>query len=607
MAEDGVMRWRSFLLDVPVILGAGVVGGGFAHAWVPPLAAIAIGVAVAAAIGLGLAWTHARPAVRAAYWVLLVAHLGFWTWQGLRRVGTRPAGAPQLLDAAAWDGPTAFGVGLGQASFHLPKRVSLAGWGKPPRRQALPAFGGFGPLGRWSQRWMATPERDGRSRRALFSRQDTSPHDLGARALVVRPVNGAPLAIAVADVVTVDAVIQAEVVERLRPYGFSPPGVLVVASHTHSGPGGISRRPLSAVVATDHYAPGVANAVADACIRAILDARASVQPAEAMVLRARDRDDAAGAPVLARNRRADVDPAVDADDVDDRVLGLRFTTPDGEPIAQLIGYAVHPVVLRRDHMRLDRDLVAPLEDELTARTACPTLFVNGALGDVSPRRLPGVEGAARGRALAQAFAAAVAGSLEVTSSVGEMDAAAVRVRRDLGSARVLYDLGGRAGLVSTVEDGLFSGGAGGVVADALAMPINVWLWGLGQPELRAVFRFGAGAGMAFDLGRVAGSTRYVFGAWAFRIGEERVALLWLPGEATTAIGRQWRDMAASHGFGDCLVVGLAGDACAYVTTEAEYHQDLYEARGTLFGPHTGRHVSECLDLALREARSQMGE
>jgi hypothetical protein len=85
------------------------------------------------------------------------------------------------------------------------------------------------------------------------------------------------------------------------------------------------------------------------------------------------------------------------------------------------------------------------------------------------------------------------------------------------------------------------------------------------------------------------------------------SLLWLPGEATTSLGRLWRDEALDSsvtpgGQNAVFVIGLANGSMAYLTSREEYLGGGYEAVATLHGPETGESVGAALLAALAEAR-----
>ena len=86
---------------------------------------------------------------------------------------------------------------------------------------------------------------------------------------------------------------------------------------------------------------------------------------------------------------------------------------------------------------------------------------------------------------------------------------------------------------------------------------------------------------------------------------DRLALLWTSAEGTQALSHAWRGAAAELGFGDALVVGLAGGASGYVTTPLEYRSNTYESRAAVFGEDAGRLTTDALRTALQSARAML--
>lgn len=150
-----------------------------------------------------------------------------------------------------------------------------------------------------------------------------SAHDpLTARAVVVGDT-----AIVVADVIGFHADMSARIRARCR---LPADNVVVVALHNHGGPVSMDGRLcMEADVA-------YLRRLEDGCVAAIDQAAARRRPAR---LSAGTGDD----PDIARNRRH-------AGGIVDRALPvLRIDSADGEPIAMMISYACHPVVLGADN------------------------------------------------------------------------------------------------------------------------------------------------------------------------------------------------------------------------------------------------------------------
>jgi hypothetical protein len=573
---------------VSLVLAANV--GGFA--W--PFLGVA-GGAIAAFLALVLAaWFLRRwlavPGLRLAFWLLFAAHLAFWSVSGVLHTSFRDAGAVTAATRISWDGaPQAFLAGVGDAPFDVKDGDPIAGFGKGARRAAWPHAAGIGPVGRLSMDLMSHRGDDGAARVPMLAAGHVGPERLGARALVLRPSDGRspPLAVCRLDLVVSDARVHAAVVARVRDLGYVSDGVLLPATHTHSGPGGYCETRLACLVGTDHHDPRAFDRVVAAAATAIRRAHEAAAPAKIGFARAHDRD-AAGRPLLARNRRGG---EANADRIDDEVLGVRVDAADGSRrIALLLNYAVHPTWHGPRHLEFSGDLASALEATSAIGDGAAVLFVNGAVGDAGPRAPAG--------GLA-AFAGAVGPALRDPRSSPLLHVVAATVRRDLGSPWS-YECAEREGRrrFADVAASPFGRSAGSVASNVLALPINAALWGTTLDDLRVGFTFDGDWGAVVGLDEYLDHTSFPFGAVRLTTPEATAAILWTPGEATHAVGLAMKAEAKARGLDPVLVFGLTNDAMAYCATPEEYYEGGYEAQSTLFGPETSLRVREAVSAAL---------
>jgi hypothetical protein len=587
-----------------VPLAAGLCVGALALAVVPPFVAAAVAVLAWIGVSFVLRRVRERPVLRALYRTALVAHVVFWTVQGFEARALEPPGAPAVTGRTEWGAAEAFRAGYGEAGFVLPAHTTLGGWGSRPRRIRMPPFAGLGVLGRRGRAWMGAVE-GGAPRLPLFRRPapDVPAELLGARAVVLRagvgPDGAPPVGIVRLDLVTCDPDLADAVLAAVADLGFRRETLVVAATHTHSGPGGYSRAPLSIVAGTDHFNPATFDAIRDAAASALRRAHGDAVPARVTLLRGRDRRD--GRPVLARSRRIE-----QHDDIEDLVLALRFDTrpwtPSGasRPIAVLLNYAIHPVLMRRRHLGLHRDLAGAIEDAFQARLSGspPVLFLNGATADVAPRD-EGLPETGRPRALATAFAEAVTFDEPDGPDAIDLDVRAAAVEVPLGTPRLVLTTGARGAFLDAHAARPLQGGAGAIAAKALALPLNVLVWSLGMPEVNAGFLWDGSVGVVVNMDAMVPDRRLRGGVIAFQDGRgRRFAILWSSAEGTQALGRTWRAGAARAGLDDVLVVGFAGGASGYLPTAAESRVDTYETRASLFPPGAANASAEAVGAAL---------
>ena len=162
--------------------------------------------------------------------------------------------------------------------------------------------------------------------------------------------------------------------------GLGEEQLLVNLSHTHSGP---------VLCAAEADLPGGSglprylDEIRDALIAAGQEAITSLGPGVI--------EWTAGRCDVAVNRDLDLDgralvgfnPALPADDT---VLVGRATRSDGSTLATVVNYACHPTSLGWKNRALSPDYVGALRETVERETGATCLFLQGASGDLSPRR-----------------------------------------------------------------------------------------------------------------------------------------------------------------------------------------------------------------------------
>ena len=174
-------------------------------------------------------------------------------------------------------------------------------------------------------------------------------------------------------------------IERLRAAareGSHVDALIVTASHTHSGPNILDVYPDGRPPAWEDEALGK---IADAIHRAAL----SVEPARLGTGR--------GNAYIGYNRRS-VNPdgtvsmlwsnpdKTPGGPVDSTVGVIRIDRDDGTPIAILVNYACHPVVLGSENLRYSADFIGPMASTVAAAFDGKPLcfYLQGAAGDINP-------------------------------------------------------------------------------------------------------------------------------------------------------------------------------------------------------------------------------
>jgi neutral ceramidase len=420
------------------------------------------------------------------------------------------AGSPAALAADAATLP--FRAGAARVDIRVPRGAPLAGYGGARRRLIVPDVLGLYPHAFW------------------FKPSESTLDPLAARALVMYAGETRVTWVA-ADLVAVTQQFVRRLGDRLTANGIRAGTLLVSASHTHSGPGGYLAGPVFAVTATDREAPEVRDAVLEAMVEAVRRAGAGARDARLAVGRAEAPAD------MTRGRLAtEPDPTV-------MVLVLRGV--QGEPIAIVWNYAIHPTMLGPRNRKLSGDVTGAVSRALEGMLGVPAaLYVNGAVGDVSPQR-HGYE------------------HLEKTA-----EALVRTVRGAVASARP---------------------------AAAAPMVVRVARIPLPSPGLslkHCVSRWFP-SWMRLPLGAWLPDTTDMVGV---AIG--RVAWVTMPGEAVSALGREIRNGAGSR-WESAFVAGVSNDYLGYFVRPEDDDHVGYVTCAAVYGPRIGRCLSATASELLR--------
>jgi len=514
-----------------------------------------------------------------ATWAVVATTSSLLAWPG------RAAGPVSAPSVTRWPATRqAFLAGVGEASFHLTTSDTIAGYGMRPRRIAFP-WPAPGPLALASLALMARPGADGLPSVPQFERGTPGTEDLGAKAVVIRPAGtGAPLAICRLDLIMCDGHVPEAVLTRVRDLGFTRDTLVVCATHTHSGPGGVAHGCVAQAIATDHFRPEVLERVVAAATSAIRAAYDAAVPAKIGFVRAKD-EGPDGRPLLAANRSAD-----DREFVDREILGIRLdATGDGRRIALVLNAAVHPVWGRPKDMTFSSDITGVLERTAAIADGARVVYVNGAVGDVRPKLR---------HATVAAFAEIVGPSLRGRATSSTLSLAAATVSRDLGAPRYVHQiLGDREHVNEAAAEGPFGGGLAGFAGGCLALPGTAILATIGYPDVKLAVSVRGGFGAVIALERAFEHTVFPFGALRLET-EDGVALIAVvPLELNTSVGLEVKAAGRRRGGSPVAIFGLANDYGAYVASRAECAVDSYESRMTLFGPGTAEAARGAIDAA----------
>lgn len=436
---------------------------------------------------------------------------------GLRRVAVPRGGS------SASGGQGAYRAGAAAVDMTPPTGVPLAGYGGGDRRRRFPDLNPFN-----DSTWL---------------QPNTGVHDpIMAKALIV--ANGSTsVAILTLDAIATDARVVEEVHRKAAARGVTVPleNLMVASSHTHSGPGCMSKRLFWQLTAADMYVDRVFQRATDQMAEALVRAHQALGPA--VVGFGRELLTS-----VTSNRRAGDSPDLNGDSIDPELLVVRVDRPDGTPVATVWNFAIHGTHFGPSNLAFSADIMGSASNKAEASgNAGVALFLNGCEGDIAPRGGYDATGQVLADAMLRARGAAVTATGGFLGSVDE--------RVDLGAATIDWSVQrqgpsgsfGRAGFLSAVQH--------------LGIGVGVTV-GIPQGWVETEFRF-----------------------QAIRIG--RGVLTSLPGEPIHELGLLLKRDGRALGFDHVMTVGLANGHGAYFTSEKEYWYGGYEALASFFGPQNG--------------------
>ena len=401
-------------------------------------------------------------------------------------------------------------AGAASLEVMLPRGIPLGGYGGFPRRAWLPDVLGRSPYTFW------------------FS-PSTGVHDpFRVRSLILQWQDLRVLWLAV-DLVGIDPTLVSALKERLGSHGLSYSALIISASHTHSGPGAYVESALFGFVAIDRVSSTVRDRILDGLERAAREAESRKVPA----IVALGRTEVTG---LAESR---VHEALDPE------LGLVkvMEVNRRRPVALVWNYAIHGTALGQDNFLLSGDLMSEASARLERAVGVPALFVNGAVGDVSPRRRGWAGVKAAGEALATG---ALRAWTEARGEPGRLEVARERVALPRATVALKNCVGGWAPAWMTL----------GV---SEAFPASAEL-------------------IALAIGRT---------AWVV-----------VPGELETRLGLDIKQ-AGRERFSHVFIAGVSNDYLGYFLAPDHYRQPSYIACASLYGERGGDIIRDAAIAAIR--------
>ena len=379
-----------------------------------------------------------------------------------------------------------------------------------------------------------------------------------------------------ADVIFVSKALTARVRARIGQATSLPGGgILVAATHTHSGPVTVDHPSNAADPVVPKADPAYLAQLEDGLVEAALAAWRSARPAEAGLAVA----DGSG---VGTNRRAPDGPA------DPQVPVLLVRERGGRaPVGCLLVCSMHPTVLHEDSTLVSGDFPAMTREYLreVLGPACPVIYHTGPEGNLSPRHVTRGNTFEEARRLGRLLGERVAQALP---RIEPLD------RLELAAGRELVDLPRRSFPdPAEAEERLRRVRRRFEELKAAAAP---------RREVRTAECDWFGAEETLTLARASRSGRLRQALEACLPAEIQVLRVgpwkfvgW-PGEVFVEYALEVKRRAP-----DTFLINLAnGELQGYIVTEEALREGGYEASNALFGPESGTIlVARTLDLLRR--------
>lgn len=330
-----------------------------------------------------------------------------------------------------------------------------------------------------------------------------------------------------------------DLARNLRKYGIREEGIVVSATHTHGGPGTLSKRVPLMAIAVDFYRRKNYNDILAKVTSSVEAALMNLRPAKLLKTKATINGVQSN-----KWRRRDEEHF----DKNASFLMAKDATTN-EWLGGLVNFSIHGGTMPVDLMLYSSDVSGAIEKELEDHFQSqngltqlrPTmLFMNGAEGDV---------GASVGRAVENV---AYVGKKFMTEAAPQLNADRwIEVASTFSAVKKKVYVGIPA-VPLNCQSGLFSR-----LPDRARLSI--------YPLLPAY--------------------SYIS---QVKVGD--ILYLTWPGEPSTQIGYNLQTLARLKGASDPIVLGLVNDYMTYFTTQEEYQEKTYDSCSSIYGWKGGERI-----------------
>ncbi|WP_372368983.1 neutral/alkaline ceramidase [Candidatus Uabimicrobium sp. HlEnr_7] len=422
-------------------------------------------------------------------------------------------------------------------------------------------------------------------------------HRLWARAFVIKDVNGKRVVFVNVDVAMIMQAVKMKVVERLqKTYGdtYTNDNVMLVATHTHSGPGGFSHYALFNITILGFSKKNFDSVVHGIC-EAIIKAHDNVAPAKIKIARGQLENTVINRSLEAYNANIDANLH---EPYDKSMTLLRFERSNGEEIGLLSWFAVHATSMGNQNKLINGDnkgwaqrkFDTQKNSDYRAKETFVSVFANSTLGDVSPN----IYGGENGGGINDFASTNISGEKQFKAAWNLYHNATEELAPNTLTYSHTF-----ANFSKMKIDPEFTNGKQqktGYAALGIAFaagaedgPSNIPY--IKEGDMKGHYDKVHGLKPIFlETGKMKPYpwTPEVLPVQMFVVG--KIAILAVPGEFTTHAGRRVREtvqpLLEQIGVEHVILTGPANTYAGYVTTREEYNEQHYEGASTHFGQWT---------------------
>jgi hypothetical protein len=401
------------------------------------------------------------------------------------------------------------------------------------------------PLAGYSGRRLSFPNLNPFNYHTYFKPSDGILEPLYARSLVLD--NGSErVCIVVVDGCASDGEVVELAHRKAAAKGFSIPleKVLFCSSHTHSGPGAMTKKRLLIFAAADRCVNKVREEFTSSIADSMVQAEQNMFPVSVGIT-------TVSLTGVTKNRRGDYTDNYDESHVDDQLGIISVDKKDGTALATIWNYAIHGTKYRPSNLKYSPDNMGAVSTFVEQNDGGIALFINGPEGDIAPKGSIADITDILGNEIIENRPEPVNTSdwLELKTAYEIVNFGNPRIDDPL--QRILSMEYGELEFTEFLEEV-------GVTSETTLILDSSWL----ENE----FRF-----------------------QAIRIG--KTLLSSVPGEPIYDIGLIIRDNGVDMGYDNVFICALANNHMGYITTEEEYDEGGYESFFTMFGSTTGENVT----------------